>query len=91
MYRSSAKRLSAFIVSVGACFFLAGASLLHASEKAQGVSQQPVVSTAVRAGKSGAMRDFKVVLPLNPGPKRAIRNDMPPPKGTARIGRSSIR
>ncbi len=77
MYRSSAKRLSAFIVSVG--FFLGGASLVLASAKAS--SQQPVVSHPVRAGKSVRMRDYRFQGPLAPGLRREVRNDMPPAKG----------
>src|ERR1700730_1116260 len=77
MYRSSATRLSAFIVSAGTFLFLAGASLLSAS----GSPQTPTVSSPVRNGKSIAMRDYKFTGPYNPGPPRAIRNDIPPPKG----------
>ena len=87
MYRSSAKRLSALALSVGAGLFLSGSSLLLASEKAQASSQTPVVSHPVRAGKSVRMRDFRAELPLNPGPKRQIRNDVPPPKGNGPHGR----
>jgi hypothetical protein len=77
MYRSSAKRLSAFIVSAGTFLFLAGATLLSAS----GSPQTPTVSRASRTGKSIAMRDYRFNGPFNPGPPRAIRNDIPPPKG----------
>ena len=77
MYRSSAKRLSAFIVSAGTFLFLAGATLLSASDS----PQTPTVSRALRTGKSIAMRDYRFNGPYNPGPSRAIRNDIPPPKG----------
>lgn len=76
MHSRLAKRLSAFIVTASVCLF-AGASALHAAETAQ----QPIVTHATRTGTSIAMRDFRFVGPINPGPPHEIRNDMPPAKG----------
>ncbi len=54
MYRSSAKRLSAFIVSIGV--FLAGASALVAAEKSAQAGA-PKFKISSRRGQSAPLRD----------------------------------
>ena len=78
MYRSSAKRLSAFIVSVG--FFLSGASALIAAQQA---GQTPKVRMSVKNGKSAPMRDYQMQGPLVPRPPREVKNKQLPPKVSA--------
>jgi hypothetical protein len=75
MYRSSAKRLYAFIVSVG--FALTGASALFAQE-----SQAPKVSLSVKHGKSAPLRDYKMQGPVVPRAPREVKNKIRPTKAT---------
>ncbi len=84
MNRSSAKRLSTFIVSVGACLFLSAVSLFGSEKSAQASGQASTVTHPARIvhpvkfAKTQPMRDFKFVGPLNPGPPRVVRNEVVP-------------
>jgi Carboxypeptidase regulatory-like domain len=77
MYRSSAKRLSAFIVSIA--FVLAGGSTLLGAE----ASQTPKVRFSVKHGKSAPIRDHKMVGPLVPRAPREVKNKIRPLKASA--------
>ncbi len=77
MYRSSAKRLSAFIVSVG--FVFGGVSALFGAE----ASQTPKVSLSVKHGKSAPLRDYKIVGPIAPRAPREVKNRIRPTKASA--------
>ena len=78
MYRSSAKRLSAFLVSVG--FVLGSATALFA---AQSVSQTPKITHSVKHAKSAPLRDYKIEGPVIPRPPREVKNKNLPPKASA--------
>ena len=84
MYRSSAKRLSALIVSVGACLFLAGSSALLAAQKAG--QQAPKVRFSVRNATSKPLRDHRVQGPVAPKPPREIKNKQLPVKNSRGSG-----
>ena len=75
MYRSSAKRLSAFIVSVG--FVLGGVSALFGAE-----SQTPKVRLSVKHGKSAPLRDYQVAGPVAPRAPREVKNKIRPLKAS---------
>ena len=83
MYRSSAKRLYASLVSVGVCFLVTGASLF-AAERAD--SPKPTVGSATRRGVSAPQRDYKVAGPFAPGPNRVVKNELSLPKRQAPSG-----
>ena len=84
MYRSSAKRLSALIVSVGACLFLVGSSALLAAQKAGQAA--PKVRFSVRNGTSKPLRDHRVQGPVAPKPPREIKNKQLPVKDSRGSG-----
>ncbi len=77
MYRSSAKGLSAWIVSVGACLFLVGTSALLA---AQNAGQAPKVRVSARNHTSRPLREYRMQGPLAPRPPRQIKNEQLPVK-----------
>ena len=77
MYRSSAKRLSAFIACVGFC--LAGATALFAAQ----ASQQPKVRLSVKNGISKPMREHQAIGPVIPRAPREVKNKVRPLKQSA--------
>ncbi len=77
MYRSSAKRLSAFIACVGFC--LSGATALLAAQQ----SQSPKVSLSVKHGTSKPLREYQMAGPVIPRPPREVKNKIRPMKASA--------
>jgi Carboxypeptidase regulatory-like domain/S-layer homology domain len=80
MHRNSAKRLSAFLVSVG--FALAGSPALFAAQTTGKASSPPKVRFSARNRTSAPLRDYRFVGPLVQRPPREIKNEALPVKAS---------
>src|SRR5262245_13828272 len=82
MDRSSAKRLSAFLVSVG--LFLIGGFAIAAT---QSTGQQPKVRFSTKNRTSRPLREYRVQGPVQPRAPREIKNEVLPGKNSRTSGR----
>src|SRR5215468_4356156 len=82
MYRSSAKRLSAFLVSVG--LFLAGG---FAVASTQSTGQKPTVRFSTKNRTGRPLREYRVQGPVQPRAPREIKNEVLPGKSSRAPGR----
>jgi Carboxypeptidase regulatory-like domain/S-layer homology domain len=82
MYRSSAKRLSAFLVSVG--LFLTGGFAIAAT---QSTGQTPKVRFSTKNRTSKPLREYQFVGPVQPRAPREIKNEVLPGKSSRATGR----
>src|SRR4029453_332286 len=82
MYRSSAKRLSAFLVSVG--LFLTGGFAIAATQST-GQAQKVRFATKNRTPKP--LREYQFVGPVQPRAPREIKNEVLPGKSSRATGR----
>ena len=95
MYRSSAKRLSASIVSVGLVLLLVSSGVLLATQPTPGAKVvKATTSQAVRVGVSPPMRTMKTVKPVDSNGRtpRPIPNPKLPNRGTpnAPVGKDPL-
>src|SRR4029453_6482996 len=82
MYRSSAKRLSAFLVSVG--LFLTGGFAIAAT---QSTGQTPKVRFSTKNRTSKPLREYQFVGPVQPRAPREIKNEVLPGKSSRATAR----